>query len=155
MVRTGSAPGGCPMPRALAETRREFGQDYKEGAAVWYAVVAGADRATTGLGTARASSSACFTSTSACQRADLVLIAGDARASSVMETVTCLPVLYLLITLPTSTPTGPAARVLPIRVDREQVRNYEALRADMRSIFASASHSLGRRIDSVLSIGET
>ena len=30
------------MPRALAETRREFGQDYKEGAAVWYAVVAGA-----------------------------------------------------------------------------------------------------------------
>ena len=22
------APGGCPMPRALAETHREFGQDY-------------------------------------------------------------------------------------------------------------------------------
>lgn len=31
------------MPRALAETRRELGQDYKEGAAGRYAVVAGAD----------------------------------------------------------------------------------------------------------------
>ena len=28
---------------ALAETRGEFGQDYEEGAAVWYAAVAGAD----------------------------------------------------------------------------------------------------------------
>ena len=61
--------------RALAETRREFGQDYKEGAAVWYAAVAEADRAATGSGTARAASSACcaltsacFASTSACQR---------------------------------------------------------------------------------------
>ncbi len=43
VARTGSAPGGCNVPRALAETRREFGRDYKEGAAVWYAVVAGAD----------------------------------------------------------------------------------------------------------------
>ena len=32
VVRTSSAPGGRPMPRALAEIRREFGQDYKEGA---------------------------------------------------------------------------------------------------------------------------
>ena len=38
VVRTSSAPGGCPMPRALAETRREFSQDYKEGAAVWVLV---------------------------------------------------------------------------------------------------------------------
>jgi hypothetical protein len=53
-----------PALRALAEARREFGQDYKEGAAVWYAVVAGADRAATGSGTARASSSACFALTS-------------------------------------------------------------------------------------------
>ena len=68
VVRTSSAPRGCPLPRALAETRREFGQDYKAGAAVWYAAVAGADRATTGSGTARALTSACFALTSACQR---------------------------------------------------------------------------------------
>ena len=42
-VWTRSAPGGCPRPRALAETRSESCQDYKEGAAVWYAAVAGAD----------------------------------------------------------------------------------------------------------------
>ena len=34
VVRTSSAPGWLPYARALAETRREFGQDYKEGAAV-------------------------------------------------------------------------------------------------------------------------
>ena len=67
--------------------------------------------------------------------------------------MTCLPVLYPLITLRTLTPIGPGAWVLPIRVDREQVRNYEALRTDMQSIFASASHSLDR-IGNVLSIGE-
>ena len=39
--------------------------------------------------------------------------AATARLSSVMVTAKCLPVLYLLITLPTSTPMGPAPVSLP------------------------------------------
>ncbi len=61
--------------RAGPRSRGVSGQDYTEGAAVWYAAVAGADRAAAGSGTARARSSACcaltsacFASTSACQR---------------------------------------------------------------------------------------
>ena len=44
---------------------------------------------------------------------DLVLLAGDRQGVSVMVTAKCLPVLYLVITLPTSTPIGPAPTSRP------------------------------------------
>ena len=116
VVRTSSAPGGRPMPRALAETRKEFGQDYKEGTVVWYAVVAGADRATTGSRTARASNSACFAltsacfaSTSACQRVSESHIGIPAQqqtnnSPSGMFSQNHVPIIYPLIIQPRPVP---------------------------------------------------